>query len=91
MDKLNLTTPDFTDENIAKLAALFPNVVTEAKGADGKVKLAIDFDALKQELSAHIVEGPQERYHLNWPGKRSAMLAANAPINKTLQIGRAHV
>ena len=45
----------------------------------------MDFDQLKQKLSDHIVEGPQERYHLNWPGKREAMLTANAPIAKTLR------
>lgn len=45
----------------------------------------VDFDQLRQELSDAIVEGPQERYHLNWPGKREALLAANAPIAKTLR------
>lgn len=85
MDKLKLHTPDFTDENIARLAALFPNCVTEAKGADGEVKRAIDFDLLRQELSKDIVEGPQERYRLDWPGKREALALANAPIAKTLR------
>ncbi|MBA3006471.1 MAG: site-specific DNA-methyltransferase [Proteobacteria bacterium] len=49
------------------------------------LKLAVDFDQLRQELSEAIVEGPQERYHLNWPGKREALLTANAPIAKTLR------
>lgn len=79
-------TPDLTAENIEKLAALFPDCVTEAKDeATGKLKRAIDFDQLRQELSDHIVEGPRERYHLDWPGKREALLAANAPIAKTLR------
>lgn len=78
-------SPNFTEENITKLAALFPGCVTESIGEDGKLKKAIDFDQLKQELSTHIVEGPQERYHLNWPGKREALLTANAPIAKTLR------
>jgi len=52
---------------------------------DSTLKYAIDFDLLRQELSSHIVEGPQERYHLNWPGKREALLTANAPIAKTLR------
>ena len=85
MDKLKLHTPDFTQENIARLAELFPNCVTEAKADDGTVKRAIDFDQLRQELSHHVVDGPRERYHLNWPGKREALLAANAPIAKTLR------
>ncbi len=66
----------------------FPNCITEAKGEDGSVKLAVDFDQLRQELADSIVEGPQERYHLNWPGKREALLTANAPIAKTLRPNR---
>jgi adenine-specific DNA-methyltransferase len=78
-------SPNFTEENIAKLAALFPGCVTESTDEDGNLKQSIDFDQLRQELSTHIVEGPQERYHLNWPGKREALLTANAPIAKTLR------
>ncbi|WP_301584996.1 site-specific DNA-methyltransferase [Halomonas alkaliantarctica] len=85
MDKLKMHSPNLTEGNIAKLAELFPSCVTEARDEHGKVKQAIDFDQLRQELSDHIVEGPQERYHLNWPGKRDALLAANAPIAKTLR------
>src|SRR5690554_3573237 len=85
MDKLKMHSPDMTQENIKKIQALFPNCVTEARDKNGKLRLAIDFDQLKQELSDSIVEGPQERYHLNWPGKREALLASNAPIAKTLR------
>lgn len=85
MDKLKMHSPNLTESNIAKLAELFPSCVTEARDDDGNLKQAIDFDHLRQELSDHIVEGPQERYHLNWPGKREALLAANAPIAKTLR------
>jgi hypothetical protein len=85
MEKLNLHSPDFIQANIAKLAELFPNCVTETREADGVVKRAIDFDQLRQELSTSIVEGSQERYQLNWPGKREALLTANAPIAKTLR------
>ena len=85
MEKLNLHSPDFTQENIAKLAELFPNCVTEIREADGTLKKAIDFDQLRQELSTFVVEGSQERYQLNWPGKREALLTANAPIAKTLR------
>ena len=62
--------------------------MTEARDANGKLKLAVDFDLLRQELSDHIVEGPQERYQLNWPGKREALITANAPIAKTLRPAR---
>lgn len=85
MEKLKLHSPDLTRVNVDKLAQLFPNCVVEARDADGKVKRSIDFDQLRQELSAAIVEGPQERYQLNWPGKREALLTANAPIAKTLR------
>lgn len=78
-------SPDLTAANIAKLAELFPNCVTEARDAEGNVRRGIDFDLLRQELTSNIVEGPQERYQLNWPGKREALLVANAPIAKTLR------
>lgn len=78
-------SPNLTQDNIARIRDLFPGCVTEAKGEDGSVKLAVDFDQLRQELSDSIVEGPQERYQLNWPGKREALLTANAPIAKTLR------
>ena len=85
MEKLNMNSPDFTEQNIAKLAELFPNCVTESKDEKGKLRKSIDFDLLKQELSADIVEGPKERYHLNWPGKREALVTANRPIDKALR------
>ena len=78
-------SPNLTQDNIARIRDLFPGCVTEAKGEDGNVKLAVDFDQLRQELADSIIEGPQERYHLNWPGKREALLTANAPIAKTLR------
>lgn len=85
MEKLKMHSPNPTQDNIARIHDLFPDCVTEAKGEDGTVKLAVDFDQLRQLLAESIVEGPQERYHLNWPGKREALLAANVPIAKTLR------
>lgn len=85
MDKLKMHSPDLTDENIAKIRDLFPSCVTEAKDENGKLRFAVDFEQLRQELSGSIVEGPQERYRLDWPGKREALLTANAPIAKTLR------
>ena len=78
-------SPDLVARNIERIAELFPTVVTETRDEDGNVTTAIDFDLLRQELSDHIVEGPQERYRLDWPGKRAAAFAANAPIAKTLR------
>lgn len=86
MDKLKMHSPDLSQENIAKIRDLFPGCVTEARDeATGQLRLAVDFDQLRQELSDHIVEGPQERYRLDWPGRSAALLAANAPIAKALR------
>jgi adenine-specific DNA-methyltransferase len=79
-EKLDMKTVDFKNENIAKIAELFPNVVSEDE--NGK---AIDFEALKQELSENIIDGYKERYSLNWAGKREAQLSANTPTTKTLR------
>ncbi|UVS77326.1 site-specific DNA-methyltransferase [Actinokineospora sp. UTMC 2448] len=85
MDKLKMHSPDLTQRNIDAIAELFPTVVTETLDSSGKPVRAVDFDLLRQELSDHIVEGPQERYQLDWPGKRAAAFAANTPIAKTLR------
>lgn len=85
MEKLKMHSPNLTDENVAKIRDLFPACVTEAKDEQGNVRLAVDFDQLRQELSDYIVEGPQERYRLDWPGKREALFNANSPIAKTLR------
>ncbi|RRJ86211.1 site-specific DNA-methyltransferase [Gulosibacter macacae] len=85
MEKRALHSPDLTARNVERIAELFPQVVTESRDAEGNVTLAVDFDLLRQELSDHVVEGPQERYRLDWPGKRAAAFAANAPIAKTLR------
>lgn len=80
IEKLDMQSPDFVNQNIEKLAKLFPNCVTES--ATGK---AIDFDLLKQELNHAVVEGNKERYRLEWPGKREAIVTANLPTTKTLR------
>lgn len=85
MDKLKMHSPDLTQQNIDKLLELFPNCKTEKQDENGNLSIAVDFDLLKQELSKNIVEGPKERYQLNWPGKKEALLTANAPIAKTLR------
>lgn len=86
MNKLKMHSPDLSQENIAKIRSLFPGCVTEARDAvTGTLRLSVDFDQLRQELSDHIVEGPQERYRLDWPGKRESLAIANAPIVKTLR------
>jgi adenine-specific DNA-methyltransferase len=85
MEKLKMHSPNLTENNIDRIRELFPNCITEGKDEGGKIKYAVDFDLLKQELSGQIVEGSQERYQLNWPGKKEALLTANAPIAKTLR------
>lgn len=85
MERLKLHSPDLTQENITKLRGLFPDCVTEAADKNGTVRLSVDFDKLQQELSDHIVEGVQERFRLDWPGKREALLVANTPAHKTVR------
>lgn len=85
LKRVSVHTPDLVQANIDAIAGLYPNVMTEALSEDGTITRAIDFDLLRQELSDHIVEGPRERYQLDWPGKRAAMLAANAPTTSTLR------
>ena len=85
MEKLELSTPDITQENIEKIASLFPDVVTESLDDDGNVVRAVDFDALRQDLSGAIVDGPRERYQFTWPGKQAAKLEARKPCDKTLR------
>jgi adenine-specific DNA-methyltransferase len=85
MTKPKMHTPDLVAQNIEWVAARFPGCITESRNEKGEVVRAVDFDLLRQELSPEMIEGPQERYHLNWPGKREALLAANAPIAKTLR------
>ncbi len=85
MDKLKMHSPDFVKQNNERIAEIFPNCVTESRADDSTLKLSIDFDLLRQELSDSVVEGPTERYQLNWPGKREALIAANSAIAKTLR------
>ncbi len=88
MDNLKLHTSDLAEENFRKLAALFPNAVTETINEAGEVVRAIDADILRQEISATVVEGPQERYQFTWPDKKKSVVLANAPIAKTLRLDR---
>lgn len=87
VDKLKMHSPDSTERNIDRIAELFPMVITETIDTEGNPARGIDFDMLRQELSDEVlvVEGAQERYQLDWPGKRAAAFAANAPIAKTLR------
>ncbi|MGN0960942.1 MAG: site-specific DNA-methyltransferase, partial [Christensenellales bacterium] len=83
--KLDMQSKNLVDENIEKIALVFPNCITEGKDENGKLTRLVDFDLLKQELSKEIVEGNDERYTLNWAGKKQAILTANSPINATLR------
>lgn len=84
MDKMKFETPDMAQMNVEKIAALFPNCVTESKAKDGKLKKAVNFDALKQMLGESVAEG-DESYEFTWVGKRDAMVEAAKPIRKTLR------
>ena len=97
MTALKMHTPNLVDSNIERIAELFPNCITEKpktdeqgsvlKDASGQAILerGIDFELLKQELSHSVIDGSQERYRLDWVGKREAIVTANSPIAKTLR------
>lgn len=76
---------DGVQQNIERIGMLFPNCITERINDEGKLERAIDFDKLRQELSAEIVEGREERYQFTWPDKKKAVLLANSPISATLR------
>lgn len=90
MENLKMHTPDLAGENFKKLAALFPNAVTETitgYKANGEpiIERAIDADVLRQEISSTVVEGPQERYQFTWPDKKKSVVLANQPLSATLR------
>jgi adenine-specific DNA-methyltransferase len=85
MQKLEMKSKDIVRDNIEKIAALFPNVITEAEDEKGQLFKAVDFELLKQELSDRVVDGDRERYQLTWPGKNEAIVFANMPTTKTLR------
>ena len=85
MDKLKMQTANKADENFKKLAAMFPNAVTETIDENGEVVRAIDKEVLMQEINTKVVDGKEERYQFTWPDKKKSVLLANAPISKTLR------
>ena len=84
MDKMKQETADLTQENIARIGELFPNVITEMKDENGKLKKGINFELLKQELSGDVIDG-EECYDFTWVGKKASIVEANTPIRKTLR------
>ena len=85
MDKLRMKSLDAVENNVEKIAALFPQCVTERLNKDGKPELAIDFDKLREELSKDLLDGAEERYQFTWPGKRHSSRLANSEANNTLR------
>ena len=85
MDKLKMMSRDVVGANVQKIAALFPQCVTERKGKNGKTELAIDFDKLRAELSSEVLDEGEERYQFTWPDKRAASRLANTPTTLTLR------
>ena len=86
MDKLKMTTADGVQDNVEKIALLFPNCVTETRDNNtGRLVHKVDFDKLRQELSSSIVSDREERYQFTWPDKSKAILLANAPVNAALR------
>ena len=81
LDKLKMETKNLTEKNIEKIAKLFPNVITEMKDENGKLKKGVNFELLKQELSEEVIDG-EECYDFTWVGKKAAIVESNTPIRK---------
>lgn len=90
MDKLRMESPDMAAQNIDRIAALFPNCITEMLDEEHSTpekkvyKRAVNFELLKQMLSPDVVDG-DEAYEFTWVGKKAAIVEANKPIRKTLR------
>ena len=84
MDKMQMQSIDLTAQNVDKIAALFPNCVTEAADENGRLRRAINFDMLRQMLSGEVIEG-DEAYDFTWVGKKAAIVEANTPTRQTLR------
>ena len=84
MEKLKFESVDMTARNIEKIGAMFPNCVTETMGEDNKPRKAVNFELLRQMLSAEVAEG-DEAYEFTWVGKKASIVEANKPIRKTLR------
>lgn len=81
---MRMESENIQQDNVAKIAALFPNCVTEARDEDGHLKKAINFELLKQMLSDSVIDG-DEAYEFTWVGKKASIVEANRPIRKTLR------
>ena len=84
MDKLHFETPNLTEQNIDRIAELFPGVITEKRDENGKLTRAVNFEMLKQQLSPEVLAG-DEAYEFTWVGKKASIVEANRPIRKTLR------
>ena len=84
MDRMRMESVNLTQRNIEKIAAMFPSVMTEKRGADGEIHRAINFEALRQLLTEEAIAG-DEVYEFTWVGKKAAMVEASRPIRKTLR------
>ena len=84
IEKLTMQTPDIMNKNVEQIGNIFPEVITEIRDKSGQIIKGIDFDLLKQKLSNVLEEDENERYRLDWPGKKASLLKANISMNKTL-------
>jgi adenine-specific DNA-methyltransferase len=85
MTKMDLKTKSLSSRILQKIAELLPQCVTESHDESSRLALKIDFEKLQQELGDSLVTGDVERYQMSWPGKKQAVLAANAPVASTLR------
>jgi adenine-specific DNA-methyltransferase len=85
MEKMKMHSVDILAKNLEILQKFFPQCINESKDANGNVSRAIDFSVLERECSPVDSTAEGESYSISWPGKREALINANAPIAKTLR------
>jgi adenine-specific DNA-methyltransferase len=84
MNKLHFETPNLTEQNIDRIAEIFPSCITEKRDENGKLTRAVNFELLRQLLSPEVLAG-DEAYEFTWVGKKASIVEANKPIRKTLR------
>ena len=78
-------TRDIADDNMEKIAALFPECITETTDDKGNTRKAIDFEKLKECLGQNIADPKKQTYEFLWPDKDKAKRMAATAVNSTLR------
>ncbi|MCC8044850.1 MAG: hypothetical protein LIP12_05045 [Clostridiales bacterium] len=84
MEKMKMESVDIAEQNLKKIAEIFPNCITEKFDAGGVMRKVVNVKLLEQMLSDEVIDG-DEAYEFTWVGKKASIVEANKPIRKTLR------